>query len=215
MLHKWNASAKTTNADIVYSIAITETHSESLIDLLYKKKFDELCKSGCPNYQKKWSCPPYSPSYLQFIQGYPYLWIFFMKINLNQFSYIKSNYLKVKAANSILKSKIDKYGREMALHHGKYISTGSCRLCKPCGCKLNMPCKYPNKMSYSFEALGMDVGELVRRYFHQELLWYRKGYVPKYTSVVAGVVMPHSKIQPKTLEYICNKTKAGCPDWAR
>lgn len=157
--------------------------------------FKELCKSGCKNYAQKWSCPPYSPSFCQFAKGWEWLNILYMKIYLHQFSYIKNPYLKVKAGNSILKSKADKIlGMMSQKYDGRYISTGSCRRCKPCKCKQSLPCAYPEQMAYSFEALGIDVSQLVKYCFQQPLFWYSNGNVPEYTSVVCGL-LTHSPLQ--------------------
>jgi len=105
-----------------------------------------------------------------------------------QFAYIKNDYLKIKAANSILKSRADKYLRRIASKYGKYISTGSCRLCRPCKCKIEQPCAKPETKTYSYEAMGVDVDVLVERYFNNKLLWYKRGKLPEYTSIVCGLL---------------------------
>jgi predicted metal-binding protein len=162
--------------------------SDDLINLEDKIKFDAMCVSGCPNYEKKWSCPPYAPAYRHFIATWKYLYIFYMQIETNQFMYIKNDYLKIKAANNILKSKADNYLRKMASKYGKYISTGSCRLCKPCKRKFDQPCVNSKRMTYSYEAMGIDVGILVEKYFNSKLLWYKRGQLPDYTSIVCGIL---------------------------
>ncbi|MCL1798182.1 MAG: DUF2284 domain-containing protein [Eggerthellaceae bacterium] len=152
------------------------------------ERFSLLCASGCSNYGKKWSCPPYAPAYSERVKAWERLVVFFFQAELAQFSYIKNDYLKIKAANSILKSRADKYLRHMTRINGSYISTGSCRLCKPCKCKTGEPCRNRLLMSYSFEAMGIDVNALVKSFFGKELLWYRKGCLPLYTSVVVGLL---------------------------
>lgn len=104
------------------------------------------------------------------------------------FSNIKNEYLRVKAANSMLKSRADKYMHRLAEEYGRYISTGSCRCCKPCKFQSGEPCAHPKLMAYSFEALGIDVGALINVYFDYPLLWYKKGELPEYTSVVCGLL---------------------------
>jgi len=83
---------------------------------------------------------------------------------------------------------MDKYLTLMASQYGHYISLGSCRLCKPCKCKQGKPCAHPDKMSYSFEAMGVDVGALVEHFFKSTLLWYKPKCLPEYTSVVRGLL---------------------------
>lgn len=124
----------------------------------------------------------------QFAKDWKWLYVLYMKIYTNQFSYIKNPYLKVKAGNAILKSRADKFLAGLAREYGCYISTGSCRRCKPCRRKLLQPCAHPSSMAYSFEALDINVGELVDLCFQQPLLWYAKGYLPEYTAVVCGLL---------------------------
>ena len=90
--------------------------------------------------------------------------------------------------NSILKSRIDKVLRACKDDDEKYISTGSCRLCKPCHKKLNEPCAHPDIRTFSYEALGVNVSSMVHDIFGIDLLWYAKGSLPLYTCVVAGLL---------------------------
>lgn len=188
MKYSFDSYAVTPSAKLVYTINLLEINPHELDVLVDKNRFDKMCEKGCSNYRKKWSCPPHAPSYQEFSHDWKYIYIVFAQIELHQFAYIKNDYLKIKAANNILKSRIDKYLLYMAEEGGKYISTGSCRLCKPCKCKLNLPCAKPNKMTYSFEAMGMDVNTLIRKCFNSCLLWYRKNSLPEYTSVVCGLL---------------------------
>jgi len=188
MAYSFMAKANTPHTELIYSVNIYISNAESLFIITDKTKFDAMCFSGCPNYNKKWSCPPFAPVYNRFAIGWKYLYIFYLQIEMDQFVYIKNDYLKIKAANSILKSKADKYIRKMALMYGKYISTGSCRLCRPCKCKNGQPCAKPEAKTYSYEAMGIDVNTLVESYFNNKLLWYKRGQLPEYTSIVCGIL---------------------------
>lgn len=180
--------AKTPTQKINYSIESRTLSTNLLCRYLDSEKFSKCCEFGCNNYGVKWSCPPFSPIYSKFVEKYELITVFLLTVELYQFSYIKNDYLKIKAANSILKSRIDKMLRKFKTSNTHYISTGSCRLCKPCKKKLNLPCAKPNLMSYSFESLGINVGLLTQELFSTDLLWYSKGNLPKYTSVVAGLL---------------------------
>jgi len=188
MINKFTCLTNTPSASLNYNVSIVNISSSNLFDLEDKIKYDAMCASGCPNFNKKWSCPPFAPVYHYFTAKLKYLYLFYMQIKMDQFEYIKSNYLKIKTANNILKSKADKYLREISQKYGKYISTGSCRLCKPCKCKIEQPCSNPEKKTYSFEAMGIDVNNLVELYFKSKLLWYRQGQLPEYTSIVCGIL---------------------------
>ena len=144
---------KTPSAQICVNVLYKEVPSILLSTYQNKNKFDSLCQIGCTNFERKWSCPPYSPSYTDFTSKYEKILVLLLFAELWQFSYIKNDYLKIKAANSIMKSRVDKSLRLHLSDDSYYISTGSCRMCKPCKCKLHLPCAHPDKMSYSFEAL--------------------------------------------------------------
>lgn len=117
-----------------------------------------------------------------------YLTAIVLKVSVNEFDYIKNSYLKIKAANSVLKSRMDKMLRFVKKEDEAYISTGSCRLCKPCKRKQNKPCAHPKEMTYSFEALGVDVSALTQKLFGITLLWYKDKVCPEYTCVVGGIL---------------------------
>ncbi len=171
-----------------YVIEICKTTPEKCAEYESKEKFLNLCQGGCPNYNKKWSCPPYSPTFSSIAEKWEYLYIFYLRMPLAGFEDVKNPYLRVKAANIMLKSRADRYLRFLSKKHGKYISTGSCRLCKPCKCKEEKPCAHPSLMAYSFESLGVDVTNLINKYFDHPLQWYTKKEPIEYTSVVCGLL---------------------------
>lgn len=194
--------AHTPRAIINYKCAISFLETQSLSKYVNKSCFDRLCEVGCPNYGNKWSCPPYSPDYYCFVKNYRYIHVIMLSTKLEEFSYIGHDYLKIKAANSVLKSRIDKALRLCIDHDEFYISTGSCRLCKPCKKKVNEKCAHPTKRSYSFEALGMDVSALTKDLFDTELLWYRKHELPEYTCVVGGLLTNREGVSDKIIKQL-------------
>ena len=181
-----NAKSQTISADYTVEICVV-TPKECMV-FEEKEYFGALCSNGCKNYARKWSCPPYSPSFSSVALGWSKLYILYLRMPMQPFAHIKNGYLRIKAANSMLKSRADKYMRTLAMEYGKFISTGSCRLCKPCKCSKGEPCAHPSIMAYSFESLGINVDALVKEYFKEPLLWYKKGSVPEYTSVVCGLL---------------------------
>jgi predicted metal-binding protein len=188
MIHAFSATAITQSSNIEYSVAISQSSPKKLFTFVDAPKFTELCKSGCVNYNKKWACPPHAPSFYEYANKWSLVYLFLFRVDTTQFSYIKNDYLKIKAANSIMKSRADKYLRCMASLYGIYISNGSCKLCRTCKLKSGEVCLHPDIMSYSFEALGLNVGSMVNEYFDTELLWYTPKNTPKYTSVVCGLL---------------------------
>lgn len=184
----FTATAKSKTIFVEYVIEIATISPLQCMVFEDKAYFSRLCNIGCKNYSRKWSCPPHAPAFSTIAIGWSRLYVLYMRMPLDAFSGIKNKYLKIKAANSMLKSRADKYIRSLAEKYGSYISTGSCRLCKPCNLQKEMPCAHPLTMAYSFEALGINVEELINRYFNHPLLWYKNGELPEYTSVVCGLL---------------------------
>jgi len=184
----YSLCTSTSGAIIRYSLDIFVCAPNDCLKYVDVEKFSALCKIGCPNYDRKWSCPPFAPTFTDFVSGWNKLFILFLRTEMSQFAYIKNDYLKIKAANSILKSRADKFLRYLAATYGRYISTGSCRLCKPCKRKMGLLCAHWELMTYSFEAMGVDVSKLVCELFQKPLLWYKPCCLPEYTSVVCGLL---------------------------
>ncbi len=199
-MNEYRLIAHTPRAMIEYACEECLVETKYLEKFINKSYFDKLCEEGCPNYGNKWSCPPYAPDYTKFVKKYKFINVFMLYIELKQFDYIKQEYLKVKAANSILKSRIDKALRNSMNENEFYISTGSCRLCKSCKKKVGKSCAYPERRTYSFEALGINVSLLATDLFHRDLLWYKAKSLPEYTSVVAGLLTNNGVTSAKVID---------------
>lgn len=151
------------------------------------KQNEDLCKKGCLNYHKKYSCPPYSPPFTNHFKDIKNIVIFCYSIELEQYAPL-NHYQRIKASNSVLKSLLDKELRNHIQKGRRVAGSGSCRACKSCGAKQNIPCKKIEKKIYSLEAMGVDVDELVRICFGFNLEWYSKiTPTPKTTCVVGAV----------------------------
>jgi predicted metal-binding protein len=178
----------TPNRTVEVIFKYTAVEAAEIIKYMDCFKFRELCKNGCCNYRKKWSCPPFASSYEEYAENFKYLGICLLSANMSQFSDIKNDYLKIRAANTVLKSRIDKMLFSLCQNGERYLSPGSCRLCSSCKCKKGEKCPRPDMIPFSFEALGIDVGSMTLELFGHRLLWYKKGSVPEYTTVVGGIL---------------------------
>lgn len=189
-MYQWSFQHKTPSSLITIHAKSIVVPAKDLLSYENKHVFDRLCRIGCVNFNKKWSCPPYSPSYSKLSDGYSNLLLILLYSYLDQFDYIQNKYTKVRAGNVILKSLAERSLRHLEkIFDGIMISNGSCRLCRPCTLKLGKTeCKRPEKMRYSMESLGLNVIKISTDYFDHKLLWYRKKEVPLYTSVVSGLL---------------------------
>lgn len=171
-----------------------------------KDRIEKACMYGCQNYGEKWSCPPFSKSFLSIEEKYSAACMLCFSTKMEYYDDIKNKYLAIKAANVTLKSLIEKCARDIELYTGGYsLLSGSCRLCKPCQCKNNYPCKHPDKMRYSMEATSLNVQKLCADFLEHQLLWYKNKKLPEYTSVVVMVLF-NRDIELSELSYILDKT---------
>lgn len=150
-----------------------------------KELFFDMCRKGCPNFDKKYSCPPVSPDFNSYVKEKEIL-VLLMKVNLSQLSEY-NEYHKLKVGNAVLKPRAEKIMRALESEFsGKYLGTGACRLCKPCRKKIGKPCSHPDKMRFSLESLGVDCNKLSKDVFDIELEWYKEKKSPEYTAVICG-----------------------------
>ena len=202
-MYQTSFNNKTPSSNIVVNVKITTLESSALVKYESKHCFDKLCMLGCPTYGNKWSCPPYSPKFSEYQSDmYPYAILVLFWCTLDQFNYAKTEFIKVKASNSILKSRMDKFMRNLEQTLGGVVlSNGSCRLCNPCNKKKNENCKKPTEMRFSMESLGLDVGRITTDFFNHPLLWYKDKKIPTYSSVIS-CLLTKDTIQEASLDYI-------------
>ncbi len=187
----FNIFHKTPTTRIQIQISLKYLDANVLVKYEEKDRFNKLCELGCINYNKKWSCPPHSPTYSSYLNGFSKFLLILFNCDLAQFDYVKTEYMKVKTSNSILKSQSDKLSRFLEIKlSGKMLSNGSCRLCKPCSKKVSAnSCKNPLKLRYSLESLGLNVEQISQDFFNRKLLWYKtKQASPDYSTVVSGIL---------------------------
>jgi predicted metal-binding protein len=152
-----------------------------------RELFIKMCREGCKNYGKKFSCPPCSWDFLNIISGYEGIFVVMFLIKLEEIN--STEYNKVRIANSIMKSRIDRVLRLLEeKFNTKFLSTGSCRLCRTCNLKLKKPCKHPDKMRYSLESSGVNCDYLSTKLFNKPLLWFKNKKAPEYTCVIGGLI---------------------------
>ncbi|SHJ91679.1 Predicted metal-binding protein [Clostridium cavendishii DSM 21758] len=182
--------AETPSAKIVVCLNYIKVSAKSLIPYENNNSLKIRCEQGCQNYNNKWSCPPHSPKYSVISKKFNNAYVFLFYCHLEQFSYIKTPYMKIRVANSILKSRSDKIIRQLEKEsNGKMLANNSCRLCKECSCKTKeSKCKKPSKLRFSMESVGLNVESIAMDFFDHKLLSYSKDNVPLYSSVVTTIL---------------------------
>ncbi|TFF90413.1 MAG: DUF2284 domain-containing protein [Promethearchaeota archaeon] len=131
----------------------------------------------CPNYNKSWSCPPAAPYMEEKVSKYKEFYLVYSKFDLE--TYIKDTkakhprrseqkiknrfYMKYIYQND-LDVEIDKFFEQYKSEFEKrlVLYDGACRICQlkkvgNCAYENDEPCRYPEEMRYSMEAVGIEV----------------------------------------------------------
>lgn len=155
-------------------------------DYVNVEEFLQMCKQ-CPNYNKVWSCPPFDFSPEDYWKKYSSLEIVAKKIILSQ---DERNDDWEKIIFSIKKElTAELFSMEEKIPNSISLSAGHCEECPTvCKRKDNQPCCNNNKMRYSIEALGGNVGLTIQKLMGLELEWVTEDEVPNYFILVGGLL---------------------------
>ncbi|MEG2788620.1 MAG: DUF2284 domain-containing protein [Romboutsia sp.] len=127
--------------------------------------FTGLCKSGCPHYNLSYTCPPNSPTFIDYTKNH-------------QFSLVIAMYMKIEGNDTI--NDIHTYLRrvlsdlliplEVAVN-GLLTDGGRCRYCEKCTYIDNLPCRFPDKIRFSMEAMGLDLDKVCKNILDHCIMW--------------------------------------------
>lgn len=186
---------------------LVEEYLETCVDV---PTFAEYCRA-CPNYNKTWSCPEFDFDPVSYWKRYDTLHLIgekiYLPVNLLSGSYSSQESSRLTAkimgifknslAEELLQMEKEKRG-SISLSGGyctecsreqKMKDTGKQMIdSSSCTRSRGLPCRHPERMRYSIEALGGNVGLTVTKYLHQKLLWMEEGKMPEYYMLVLGLL---------------------------
>ena len=152
-------------------------------DIIFDPQVQTYCnnpKFKCPNYGHSWACPPIAPFLEKEVSQLNKFFLIYYKYDL------RKHVNDVKSKNpDISEEKIrnDFYRKEFTRDHVEdeiqdfirnytelykeifILWDGYCRVCikegKQCTYDSEIPCRYPEQIRYSMEAVGIDVSKTV------------------------------------------------------
>lgn len=151
------------------------------------EEFLDMCKA-CENYDQKWSCPSYDFDPVEdYWKKFQSLDVVGKKMILDEED--KENWQTLMAE---VKADLTKelYAREQLRPGSQSLSAGSCQICgeNNCAKKIGEPCRFPDKLRYSIESLGGNVGLTCSKLLGIRLQWIEEGQVPDYFVLVGGLL---------------------------
>ncbi|MBQ2888285.1 MAG: DUF2284 domain-containing protein [Firmicutes bacterium] len=162
-------------------------YQEFLAECIDVPKFLACCQQ-CDNYNIKWSCPPFEFDPMDIWHKYNKLRLYALVLRPSD----EMGSAELVAALHSEKPGFDQRLSEMEAEHpgSLYLSGGSCALCSDCRRAQGQVCRYPDKLRYSIEALGGDVGKVCEKYFDKPILWVQDNKAPEYLMLIGGLLLP-------------------------
>jgi len=148
------------------------------------EKFLAFCKE-CGNYGKKWSCAPFDFNPLD-------IWAKYDEFEVTAYILRPEKGMTMKEASEMLtfeKNRMQAQLQKTENENRYVLGAGSCTVCEKCARIEGKPCRFPEKMRYSIEALGGDVVKTAEKYLGMKILWSTDGSVPEYLMPVGGVLV--------------------------
>lgn len=149
----------------------------------------------CPNYNKRWSCPPYSFSVEAVWKQYKDILLYERKIPISK--ELQKNEYSQEEINETCRALLAPAKRQMtddlltleAQNPGsRALFAGTCEFCDDCNKESGEPCRHPDLMRYSIEALGGNVALAAQIYFDDDILWAKDGHLPEYYILLGGLL---------------------------
>lgn len=158
------------------------------------------CCRACPNFGRKWSCPPFGFSPEAYWKRFQTLHIYGLQIPVpaktrerahspDELSQLidKTLWAEKRRLNQELIALEREHPNSVSL------SAGSCKCCARCSRPAGVPCLQPSRMRYSIEALGGDVGRTAKELLGIEIQWAKDGIPPPYFTLVCGLLLPEQE----------------------
>ncbi len=169
--------------------------SDILRDLLDVPRFLGYCQD-CPHYGQFWSCPPFDFDPMTLWERYEGLLLLVRRVTFakdrlfpgERRAFEENELPKIKGAmaRELLAMEADRPG-SLALFPGR------CDWCPVCARVESKPCRMPDRMRRSIEALGGDCGGIMERFFGQKLQWASGNRLPEQMILLGGLLLPKNE----------------------
>lgn len=149
-------------------------------------RFEELCKA-CPVYGTTWACPPLPPEVGAIPNGSSRVLLRAVRVTPSVPHQPASEAEAYFAAARIRLQK-ELLALEQATGGRAFTGIGGCRICEE-GCTRpeGKPCRHPDRLRPSLEALGFDIERTLGELLGVRLLWPAGGTLPEYLVAVGAV----------------------------
>lgn len=139
-----------------------------------RARIEELCRS-CPGYARTWACPPFAEDPLDATGRYRHA-------SLILLTAVTDN-AGLATMRGRLAGKLEEAER---LYGGlSFRAAGGCTLCACCTRPSGLPCRFPERLRYSPEALGFDLCAAAEDLFGYKVRWSGDDCVRELAAIAA------------------------------
>lgn len=149
--------------------------------------FIQFCRQ-CRNYGHRYGCPPFEDAPLTLIEGYDRVRLLGVKITP------EDKTLPLEAAGDLMAPVIGELNEELlaleqTLGGRAFGFVGTCPYCggAPCARIEGKPCRHPEKVRPSLEAIGFDISLTAKELLGLDIKWSHDGRIPEYLTLVCGI----------------------------
>lgn len=149
--------------------------------------FLQLCQQ-CRNYGRRYGCPPFDDDPLSAIEDYKKVRILGVKI------VPADSHIPLNEANELMEPVTRQLNEELLemekrLEGKAFGFVGSCPYCSGAECARikGEPCRHPDKVRPSLEAIGFDISKTANDLLGLEIKWSKGDYLPEYLTLVCGL----------------------------
>ena len=163
-----------------------ETNTESYIrEYVNVDEFLACCRV-CPNYGKVWSCPPYDFDPAAY-------WNAFDKILVAGYQLTFDDDRTEEGMREALWDVKKQLAEEMRALEDQFpgsqsLSAATCQICREYSRADGHPCRFPDRMRYSIESIGGNVGKTISDFCGIEIEWGKGGELPEHPVLVGGLL---------------------------
>ena len=157
-------------------------------------KFEAFCMQ-CPNYGKKWACPPHFFDIKSFFGKRKHAHIIALKVPTEAFAGKSENrdvWALAKEISDRARLEFDELllDAEKRFPGSLALFAGTCANCPEniCPREKGLPCVRPEKTRQSLESLGYDVAAISEEKLGIKMLWAKDGKLPPYLTLVGALI---------------------------
>ncbi len=162
--------------------------AEYIAECVDVPKFLAYCRE-CRCYNHRWACPPFDFDPLTLWRRYDTLQLYTRVLTPTPGAAMDALMRGLwREKESILKELLRLEGETPG---SLALSAGSCYICGDnCTRPQGEPCRFPDRIRHSIEALGGDVSKTLEKYLHKPMLWIKNGEMPAYLTLTGGLLLP-------------------------